>query len=74
MPLDASPSESELRVAKAQLLGWLEGLFQGIQAALFAQQMQARSQLMEMRRRGLSPGGTPEGGGPGDGVGPGQYL
>ena len=47
------PSESELRLAQAQLVGWLEGLFHGIQATLFAQQMQARSQLDEMRRRGL---------------------
>lgn len=47
------PSDSELRLAQAQLVGWLEGLFHGIQATLFAQQMQARSQLDEMRRRGL---------------------
>ena len=47
------PSESELRVAQAQLVGWLEGLFQGIQATLFAQQMAARAQLEEMRRRSL---------------------
>lgn len=45
------PSEAELRVAKAQLVGWLEGLFHGIQATLFAQQMAARQQLDEMRRR-----------------------
>ncbi len=50
------PSEGELRVAQAQLVGWLEGLFHGIQATLFAQQMAARSQLEEMRRRGLPPG------------------
>ena len=49
------PSEAELRVAKAQLVGWLEGLFHGIQATLFAQQMAARQQLEEMRRR-LPPG------------------
>jgi hypothetical protein len=48
-----TPSEAELRVAQAQLVGWLEGLFQGIQATLFAQQMAARAQLEEMRRRGL---------------------
>ena len=53
---DAVPSESELRIAQAQLVGWLEGLFQGIQATLFAQQMAARAQLEEMRRRGLPPG------------------
>jgi hypothetical protein len=51
----ATPSEAELRVAKAQLVGWLEGLFHGIQATLFAQQMAARQQLDEMRRR-LPPG------------------
>ena len=49
------PSESELRVAQAQLVGWLEGLFHGIQATLFAQQMAARAQLEEMRRRSLPP-------------------
>jgi len=52
-----APSESELRVAKAQLVGWLEGLFHGIQATLFAQQMAARQQLEEMRRR-LPPGAS----------------
>ncbi|MDA8062943.1 MAG: bacterial proteasome activator family protein [Actinomycetota bacterium] len=50
------PSDGELRVAQAQLVGWLEGLFHGIQATLFAQQMAARSQLEEMRRRSLPPG------------------
>ena len=50
---DATPSEAELRIAQAQLVGWLEGLFHGIQATLFAQQMAARAQLDEMRRRGL---------------------
>jgi hypothetical protein len=53
---DATPSEAELRVAQAQLVGWLEGLFHGIQATLFAQQMAARNQLEEMRRRGLPAG------------------
>jgi hypothetical protein len=53
---EATPSEAELRVAQAQLVGWLEGLFQGIQAALMAQQMAARAQLQEMRQRGLPPG------------------
>ncbi|HEX5266076.1 MAG TPA: bacterial proteasome activator family protein [Acidimicrobiales bacterium] len=54
-----TPSEAELRVAQAQLVGWLEGLFQGIQATLFAQQMAARAQLDEMRRRGLPVPGQP---------------
>jgi hypothetical protein len=54
---DETPSEAELRVAQAQLVGWLEGLFHGIQATLFAQQMTARNQLEEMRRRAL-PGRT----------------
>jgi hypothetical protein len=52
-PLQGTPSESEIRVAQAQLVGWLEGLLHGIQAALWAQHMQARAQLEEMRRRGL---------------------
>ncbi len=50
------PSESELRVAQAQLVGWLEGLFHGIQATLYAQQMAQRAQLEEARRRGLPSG------------------
>src|SRR5204863_3646980 len=53
---DAPPSDAELRVAHAQLVGWLEGLFHGIQATLFAQQMAARAQLEQMRQRGLPPG------------------
>jgi hypothetical protein len=56
-----TPSEAELRVAQAQLVGWLEGLFQGIQATLFAQQMAAQSQLEQIRRRGLPPGQPPPG-------------
>ena len=64
---DAIPSEDELRVAQAQLVGWLEGLFHGIQATLFAQQMAARGQLEEMRRRGLPAGEDPR-------AGAGQYL
>lgn len=52
------PTEAELRIVKAQLVGWLEGLFHGIQATLFAQQMAARQQLEEMRRR-LPPGAPP---------------
>jgi hypothetical protein len=53
------PSEAELRIAQAQLVGWLEGLFHGIQTALFAQQMAARQQLEQMRQRALpaGPGG-----------------
>jgi Bacterial proteasome activator len=53
-----TPSESELRVAQAQLVGWLEGLFHGIQTTLFAQQMAARAQLEQMRRA-LPPGMIP---------------
>src|SRR5579875_2250907 len=52
------PSEAELRVAQAQLVGWLEGLFHGIQTTLFAQQMAARAQLEQMRRA-LPPGAVP---------------
>jgi hypothetical protein len=69
---DPAPSEAELRVAQAQLVGWLEGLFHGIQATLFAQQMAARSQLDELQRRGLPPG-APGGGADGSSMGPG-YL
>ena len=54
------PSESELRIAQAQLVGWLEGLFHGIQTTLVAQQMAARAQLEQMRRA-LPPGTLPEG-------------
>ena len=54
---DEAPSESELRIAQAQLVGWLEGLFHGIQAALMSQQMAARTQLEEMRQRGLPQAG-----------------
>jgi hypothetical protein len=53
---DTVPSEAELRVAQAQLVGWLEGLFHGIQAALFSQQMAAQAQLQQIRRPGLPPG------------------
>ncbi len=71
-PIDEGiPTEPELRVAQAQLVGWLEGLFHGIQAALWAQHAQARAGLEEMRRRGLPPG-VPEG--PGGEQRPGQYL
>ena len=50
---DGVPSEAELRIAQAQLVGWLEGLFHGIQTALFAQQMAARAQLEQMRRQAI---------------------
>jgi Protein of unknown function (DUF2587) len=60
-PFDSSvPSESELRIAQAQLVGWLEGLFHGIQTAIYAQQMAARAQLEQMRRA-LPPGAMPPG-------------
>ncbi len=58
---DDTPSESELRIAQAQLVGWLEGLFHGIQTAMFAQQLAARAQFEEMRRRAaLGPGADSE--------------
>lgn len=71
---EQTPSESELRIAQAQLVGWLEGLFHGLQTALFAQQMAARAQLESMRR------GLPAGSGQDDAEAPqhprgtGQYL
>ena len=70
-----TPSEAELRIAQAQLVGWLEGLFHGIQTALFAQQMAARAQLEQMRR-GLpaGPGAMPPSPEGGLGRGTGQYL
>ena len=55
-----APSEAELRVAKAQLVGWLEGLFHGIQATLFAQQLAARTQLEQMRQLPASGAGVPD--------------
>jgi hypothetical protein len=72
---ETTPSEAELRIAQAQLVGWLEGLFHGIQTALFAQQMAARAQLEQMRR-GLpaGPGGQQMPGIPEPGRGTGQYL
>jgi hypothetical protein len=83
LPFDdnATPTDAELRIAQAQLVGWLEGLFHGIQTALFAQQMAARMQLEDMRRKAL-PGGAqllpPGMGGPQQpgqpGTGTGQYL
>jgi hypothetical protein len=81
----SAPSEAELRIAQAQLVGWLEGLFHGIQAALVAQQMAARMQLEQMRgggRPALPAGMVPRGvpGGPNNQQqqtnlpGTGQYL
>jgi hypothetical protein len=64
-----TPTESEIRLAQAQLIGWLEGLFQGIQAAIVSQQMSARQQLEQMRGRGLPQGPLTERPG-----GTGQYL
>jgi hypothetical protein len=52
-PMEGVPTEAELRVAQAQLVGWLEGLFHGIQAAMFAQQAAAQAQFQELQRRGL---------------------
>ena len=76
-PVEGVPTEAELRVAQAQLVGWLEGLFHGIQAAMFAQQAAAQAQFQELQRRGLmaqnpTPGGTDEQ--TQDGRRPGQYL
>jgi hypothetical protein len=61
---EGTPSDAELRIAQAQLVGWLEGLFHGIQTAIYAQQMAARAQLEQMRRA-LPPGMTPA---------PGQHI
>jgi Bacterial proteasome activator len=74
---EATPSDAELRIAQAQLVGWLEGLFHGIQTALFAQQMAARAQLEQMRRA-LPPGTAgmtpPQGSAPGREGSGGMYL
>ncbi|UYM07603.1 bacterial proteasome activator family protein [Solicola gregarius] len=75
----ATPSESELRIAQAQLVGWLEGLFHGIQTAIYAQQMAAQSQLQQIRRAlpgGAEASGQPpyEGGDAEPGGGRGMYL
>ncbi|MFF1479053.1 bacterial proteasome activator family protein [Streptomyces sp. NPDC058301] len=69
---EAIPSEAELRIAQAQLVGWLEGLFHGIQTALFAQQMAARAQLEQMRR--ALPPGTSHDDEEGPGMRSGPYL
>ena len=66
IPFDSdTPSDAELRIAHAQLVGWLEGLFHGIQATLVAQQVAARAQLDEMRQRSLGGGPDPTDGRPG---------
>ncbi len=69
---EETPSDAELRIAHAQLVGWLEGLFHGIQAMLFAQQMENRQRLEEMRR-GLPPGSMGQPPGPPE-AGGGNYL
>ncbi|MEL7156354.1 MAG: proteasome activator [Actinomycetota bacterium] len=77
LPFDADevPSEAELRIAQAQLVGWLEGLFHGIQATLFAQQTAARQQLELMQRSQALPPGAPGAPGPGqDSQSGGVYL
>ncbi|MEO6955602.1 MAG: bacterial proteasome activator family protein [Antricoccus sp.] len=73
---DEVPSESELRIAQAQLVGWLEGLFHGIQTALFAQQMTSRAALEQMRGTPAAlSGGLPSGQqNPGEDRPTGQYL
>jgi hypothetical protein len=65
---EGTPSEAELRIAQAQLVGWLEGLFHGIQTAIYAQQMAARAQLEQMRRP-LPSGAMPGQAMPGQGMG-----
>ena len=79
LPFDAAtvPSDAELRVAQAQLVGWLEGLFHGIQTAIMAQQMAAQAQMQHLQRS-LPPGARPEQqpgrAGHGQLPGTGQYL
>jgi hypothetical protein len=68
-----TPSDAELRIAQAQLVGWLEGLFHGIQATMFTQQMQAQRQFEEMRNRRSLDIGTGAGTGTGERT-PGAYL
>ncbi|MEZ0052780.1 hypothetical protein ABIA30_003802 [Mycobacterium sp. MAA66] len=70
---DSVPSDSELRIAQAQLVGWLEGLFHGIQTTLFAQQMAVRAQLEQMRQGALPSAGPGGHRGPTQ-PGTGQYL
>jgi Protein of unknown function (DUF2587) len=73
-PVEGVPTESELRIAQAQLVGWLEGLFHGIQAAMFAQQAAARAQFDELRRRGLLAQNPQPGAQQPPDRSPGQYL
>lgn len=68
------PTESELRIAKAQLVGWLEGLFHGIQATLFAQQLAARQQLEQIRQLPPGAGGPQAMGAQQASERPGTYL
>lgn len=70
-PFEGEPSEGSLRIANAQLIGWMEGLFHGIQATIATQQMLAANQLNQMRGRQSLPGGSNEGDG---GEYPGVYL
>ena len=76
MPFEeGTPSESEILIGQAQLVGWLEGLFQGIQVTLFNQQLQARAQFEQMRQRGLPQGqGIPAPSADGPAQSTGQYL
>ena len=69
-----TPSDAELRVAQAQLVGWLEGVFHGIQTAIYAQQMAARAQFEQIRRRALPGGHSASGQQPEFRPGGGQYL
>ena len=78
---DGTPSDAELRIAQAQLVGWLEGLFHGIQTAVYAQQMAAKAQFEQIRRALPSgPGRSGPGQAPGQEPGPtpgdsgGMYL
>ena len=71
---DSTPSDAELRIAQAQLVGWLEGLFHGIQTTLFAQQMAARAQLEQMRHQALPAAPVPAPGHDGPVTATGQYL
>jgi hypothetical protein len=76
-PVEGVPTEAELRVVQAQLVGWLEGLFHGIQAAMYAQQAAAQAQFQELQRRGLMAQNPMPGQGDDqspDGRRPGQYL
>ena len=75
MPFDeGTPSESEILIGQAQLVGWLEGLFQGIQVTLFNQQLQAKAQFEQMRQRGLPSGAPVQQMGDGPAHSTGQYL